>query len=113
MECFADIENVLINEVDNPNSVYLYLKGDVWCAYERSAYYLATMKKVVLEKEIIGDDYDIILLKAHLKMDDMSLPLSPGVSLKSVSDDKLQFNMNRNPEGFLEWKNRQLETFPA
>lgn len=41
MEQASDVvELVLPHEVDNPNNVYLYLEGDAWCAYERSAYYL-------------------------------------------------------------------------
>ena len=40
MEQASDVvELVLPHEVDNPNNVYLYLEGDAWCAYERSAYY--------------------------------------------------------------------------
>ena len=45
MEQASDVvELVLPHEVDNPNSVYLYLEGDAWCAYERSAYYLTQME---------------------------------------------------------------------
>jgi len=113
MESISKIEHVLLNEVDNPNKVYLYLEGDAWCAYERSAYYLAAIKQVCLEKEIIGDGYDVILLKAYFRIDEMSLPLSPGVSLKSVADDKLQFSMNKGVEGFPEWKRKQLEKLSA
>lgn len=44
MEQASDVvELVLPHEVDNPNNVYLYLEGDAWCAYERSAYYLTQM----------------------------------------------------------------------
>lgn len=110
MERISNIENVLLNEVDNPNNVYLYLEGDVWCAYERSAYYLAAFKSVSLEKEVIGDGYDVVLVKARFKVDEMSLPLSPGVSLKSIADDKLQFSISQGIEGFAEWKRRQLES---
>ncbi|MDH6313975.1 hypothetical protein M2137_002768 [Parabacteroides sp. PFB2-10] len=113
MERILDIENVLLNEVDNPNNVYLYLEGDVWCAYERSAYYLAAMRSVILGKEVIGGGYDVVLLKAEFRVDDMSLPLHPGVSLKLVADDKLQFSMNRSVAGFPEWKRQQLEKLSA
>lgn len=45
MEQASDVvELVLPHEVDNPNNVYLYLEGDAWCAYERSAYYLTQME---------------------------------------------------------------------
>ena len=51
MEQASDVvELVLPHEVDNPNSVYLYLEGDAWCAYERSAYYLTQMKLVADDK---------------------------------------------------------------
>lgn len=43
MERIADVEKVLMNEIDNLHGVYLYLEGDSWCAYERSAYYLAKL----------------------------------------------------------------------
>ena len=61
MEQASDVvELVLPHEVDNPNNVYLYLEGDAWCAYERSAYYLTQMEvSVVLKKEVIHDDYDV------------------------------------------------------
>lgn len=114
MERISDIENVLLNEVDNPNNVFLYLEGDAWCAYERSAFYLAGIKQsVVLEREVIGDGYDVVLLKAQFRIDEMSLPLSPGVSLKLVADDKLQFCMNQRVDGFPEWKRQQLEKLSA
>lgn len=49
MEQASDVvELVLPHEVDNPNSVYLYLEGDAWCAYERSAYYLTQMEVPVV-----------------------------------------------------------------
>ena len=44
MERIVDVEKVLMNEIDNLHGVYLYLEGDSWCAYERSAYYLAKLK---------------------------------------------------------------------
>ena len=49
MEQASDVvELVLPHEVDNPNNVYLYLEGDAWCAYERSAYYLTQMEVPVV-----------------------------------------------------------------
>ena len=51
MEQASDVvELVLPHEVDNPNNVYLYLEGDAWCAYERSAYYLTQMEVPVKER---------------------------------------------------------------
>lgn len=51
MERIADVEKVLMNEIDNLHGVYLYLEGDSWCAYERSAYYLAKLNvPVILQK---------------------------------------------------------------
>ena len=53
MEHAAQVEYVLVNEIDNQNGVHLYLEGNKWCAYERSAYYLAQLKvPVVIKKEI-------------------------------------------------------------
>lgn len=114
MERVSDIEVVLLNEVDNPNSVYMYLEGDTWCAYERSAYYLAEkLASVVIKKEVIGEGYDVVLLKAQFLVTDMCLPLSPGVALKSVADDKLQFCLDKRVDGFPEWKRKQLEKLSA
>ena len=31
MERIADVEKVLMNEIDNLHGVYLYLEGDSWC----------------------------------------------------------------------------------
>ena len=72
MEHAAQVENVLVNEIDNQNGVHLYLEGNKWCAYERSAYYLAQLKvPVVIKKEIVRDGYDVVLLKAFFEVDDM------------------------------------------
>ena len=38
MEHAAQVEYVLVNEIDNENGVHLYLEWNKWCAYERSAY---------------------------------------------------------------------------
>ena len=107
MEQASDVvELVLPHEVDNPNSVYLYLEGDAWCAYERSAYYL-------LKKEVIRSDYDVVLLKAFFAVNDMYLPLSPTAVLKLVADDKLQFQIRDRVEGFSEWKENELKKLSA
>lgn len=50
MELTSLVENVLVNEIDNQNGVHLYLEGNKWCAYERSAYYLAKLKVPVVIK---------------------------------------------------------------
>lgn len=72
MERIADVEKVLMNEIDNLHGVYLYLEGDSWCAYERSAYYLAKLNvPVILQKEVIREGYDVVLLKALFAVDDM------------------------------------------
>ena len=108
------VELVLPHEVDNPNNVYLYLEGDAWCAYERSAYYLTQMEvSVVLKKEVIHDDYDVVLLKAFFAVNDMYLPLSPTAVLKLVADDKLQFQIRDRVEGFSEWKENELKKLSA
>jgi hypothetical protein len=114
MERIIDIENVLLNEMDNPNNVYMYLEGDAWCAYERSAYYLAEkVSSVILRKEVVGGGYDVVLLKAFFPFDEMSAPLSSGMALKSLADDKIQFSLNENVGGFPEWKRKQLEKLSA
>lgn len=114
MELTSFVENVLVNEIDNHNGVHLYLEGNKWCAYERSAYYLAKLKvPVVIKKEIIREGYDVILLKAFFEVDDMCLPLAPKTVLKLVADDKLLFQINDNIDGFPEWKAGQLNKLPA
>ena len=71
MERIVDVEKVLMNEIDNLHGVYLYLEGDSWCAYERSAYYLAKLNvPVILQKEVIREGYDVVLLKALFAVDD-------------------------------------------
>ena len=95
-------------------SVFLYLEGDAWCAYERSAYYLTQMEvPVVLKKEVIRSDYDVVLLKAFFAVNDMYLPLSPTAVLKLVADDKLQFQIRDRVEGFSEWKENELKKLSA
>ena len=95
MERIVDVEKVLMNEIDNLHGVYLYLEGDSWCAYERSAYYLAKLNvPVILQKEVIREGYDVVLLKA-------------------LADDKLQFHMYDDIDGFPEWKASQLNKLPA
>ena len=110
MERIVDVEKVLMNEIDNLHGVYLYLEGDSWCAYERSAYYLAKLNvPVILQKEVIREGYDVVLLKALFAVDDMCLPLAPKMELKRVADDKLYDDI----DGFPEWKASQLNKLPA
>ena len=73
MEQASDVvELVMPHEVDNPNSVTLYLEGDAWCAYELSADYLTLMEVPVgLKKEVFRSDYDVVLLKAFFAGNDM------------------------------------------
>lgn len=114
MEVTSLVENVLVNEIDNQNGVHLYLEGDKWCAYERSAYYLAKLKvPVQIKKEVVRGGYDVILLKAFFTVDDMCLPLAPKTVLRQVADDKLLFQVNDSIEGFSEWKSFQLDKLPA
>lgn len=114
MEQSSDVEKVLIQEIDNQNGVYLYLEGNAWCAYERSAYYLATLNvPVILKKEIVRDGYDVILLKAFFAVSDMCLPLAPKTVLRSVADNNLMFQLKDRIEGFSEWKSAQLNKLPA
>ena len=46
-------------------------------------------------------------------VDDMCLPLAPKMELKRVADDKLQFHMYDDIDGFPEWKASQLNKLPA
>jgi hypothetical protein len=43
----------------------------------------------------------------------MCLPLAPKTELKKVADDKLQFHVYANIDGFPEWKASQLNRLPA
>jgi hypothetical protein len=114
MEKASDVEQVLMNEVDNPDGVYMYLEGDSWCAYERSAYYLSSLRvPVKLEKEVVRGGYDVVLLKAMFKTSEMTLPLSPMALLKQVSDDKVLFQIKDPARGFSQWKADQLRILSA
>ena len=101
MKQASDVESILLNEVDT------------WCAYERSAYYLAMEFPVVLDKEIVHDGYEVILMKASFNVDKMQLPLFRTAVLRTVADDRLLFQISRTVEGFVEWKEQQLRSLPA
>lgn len=110
MKHSSDVESILLNEVDNKKYVYLYLEDDCWCAYERSAYYLAVMKfPVKLDKEIIHNGNDVILMKASFSIKEMRLPLSRSVVLRTIADECLLFQIDKPIDGFIEWKNKQLD----
>lgn len=80
----------------------------------RIIYYLAKLNvPVILQKEVIREGYDVVLLKALFAVDDMCLPLAPKMELKRVADDKLQFHMYDDIDGFPEWKASQLNKLPA
>lgn len=109
MEKASYMEEILLNEIDNRRYIHLYLVGDTWCAFERSAYYLVAMEFPVNLEEIIYDDCVVILLKASFAVDEMRLPLSPSVALITMTDDHLCFQMDKKIGGFSEWKDKQLE----
>lgn len=113
MKQASDVESILFNEVDNKKYVYLYLEGDCWCAYERSAYYLAMEFPVVLNKEIVHDGYEVVLMKASFNIDEMRLPLFRSAVLRTVADDRLLFQISKTVEGFVEWKEQQLKGLSA
>lgn len=114
MKTISKVESVLSKEVNNPDSVYLYREGDVWCAYERSAYYLARLASPLsLVKEIIGGGYDVVLLKAVFHIDDMGSLASPFVQLQQISRNKILLRMKSCTEGFREWKEKQLRYLSA
>lgn len=109
MKDASDVESILLNEVNNKNCVYLYLEGDNWCAYERSAYYLTAMKfPVKLDKEIVRDGDDIILMKATFSIKEMHLPLCSSTILRTIADKRLLFQIDKPIGGFSEWKEKQL-----
>lgn len=113
MKQVLNVESILLNEVDNEKYVYLYLEGDNWCAYERSAYYLAKEFPVVLNKEIVHGGYEVILMKASFNIDKMRLPLFRSAVLKRVGDDQLLFQIPHTIDGFVEWKAELLDGMPA
>ncbi len=114
MKTVSKVESVLSKEANNPDSVYLYREGDVWCAYERSAYYLARLASPLqLAKEIIGGGYDVVLLKAVFHFDDMGSLSSPFIQLKRVSRNKMLLRLQSCAEGFREWKEKQLRHLSA
>ena len=103
-----------LEEKQSKKVCFSYKSLVVGCAYERSAYYLTQMEvSVVLKKEVIHDDYDVVLLKAFFAVNDMYLPLSPTAVLKLVADDKLQFQIRDRVEGFSEWKENELKKLSA
>lgn len=114
MKQISDVELILLNEVDNNRYVHLYLEGDTWCAYERSAYYLAVMDfPVSMDIEIVHDGYEVILMKASFNIAQMRLPLCRSVVLRTVADDRLLFQLDKPIDGFIEWKGEQLSGMPA
>lgn len=113
MKQTSEVELILLNEVNNKKYVYLYLEGDTWCAYERSAYYLAKEFPVILDKEIVHGGYEVILMKASFHIDEMQLPLFRTAVLRAVADDRLLFQIPNTVEGFVEWKERQLKGLSA
>lgn len=109
MQTVRIVETVLGNEIENPDGVYMYLEGDTWCAYERSAYYLASLLvPVKLKKEVIGEGYDVVLMKASLPTDSISIPLAPSVTLEKVADNLLFFRIRKEFDGFYEWKKEKI-----
>lgn len=110
MKQASDVESILLNEVDNKRYVHLYLEGDTWCAYERSAYYLATMKfPVNLKKEIVHSGYEVVLIKAYIHMEEMRLPLFRSAVLRTIDDKRLLFQIDKPIDGFVAWKEEQLK----
>lgn len=114
MKQVFDIELILLNEVDNKRYVYLYLEGETWCAYERSAYYLAVMNfPVSLDIEVVHDGYEVVLMKASFNIAQMRLPLCRSAVLRTVADDRLLFQLDKLIDGFVKWKRLQIGTKPA
>ena len=107
------VEKILINEVGNRESIYLYLEEGHWCAYESSAYYLIQLNAPVqLKKEIIRDGFDVILLKATVPHTYMNSSVTT-MHLKSFGETDAEFKLSGSIEGFSEWKMSQLKSFSA
>ncbi len=105
-----DIEHVLFHEIDNTNQIIMYLEGEDWCAYERSAFHLFRKKPTInICREVVADGYDVVLVKAFFPMEDLGDILS-GLTLKLVADGRLQFVLEERNDGFPEWKKTQLNS---
>ena len=109
MKRASDVELILLNEVENNRYVHLYLEGNTWCAYERSANF-----PVCMDIEIVHDDgCEVILMKASFNIDQMRLPLCRSTVLRTVADDRLLFQIDKPIVGFVEWKGGQVSRMPA
>jgi hypothetical protein len=107
-------KDILANEINNRNKIYLYLEGNTWCAYERSAYFLFQLHTpICLHKYIICEGSNVALLKVMFKVSDMQLPLSAKARLELVSDTDLRFGLKEMIGGFPEWKQQQLHVYYA
>ncbi len=111
----AEMVNILEKEMNNRNEIHLYLDGSYWLAYERSAYNLARLHvPVVMEREVIREGIDVILLKASFGINELHPFLTPSVELKLLSDNSIQFVIyTKSEEDFSQWKADQLSKLPA
>jgi len=104
------VVEVLTREIDNHRNVYLFLEGENWCAYERSAYYLYSLNvPLKIDKKIVNGGYEIILVKAHINKRDLDFPICNNAVLKSVSDTSLIFSIKDTFKDFISWKKEKLE----
>lgn len=111
------VENAILTEMDNQNGIYLYLENNNWCAYERSAYYLAAMSlPVELRKEIVKG-IDLIVLKAYFKIETVfeRLTLKPSkfVQLEQLADNLIKYQINISLNGFGDWRKQTLGSISA
>lgn len=114
MESITYMEKVLFNEVNNLKDIYLYLEGGLWCAYERSAYFLERLKvPVEIKVEIVRDGFDVILLKASIPANEGNLPIASAMQLENFDETDLHFKLCDGIEGFPEWKVSQINAFSA
>lgn len=114
MGAVSIVEKILVNEVENKQHVYLYLEGDNWCAYERSAYYLAQLNlPIQLQCEIVRDGYDVILLKACVPMNFLDMSKDSNMTLKRFGETDVEFKLLSDIYGFPEWKMSQLNVLSA
>ena len=100
MEQASDVvELVLPPEVDNPNNVYLYLEGDAWCAYERSAYYLSLIHIYKIDNLSYGTLDNLPKMVMSASADDVSVSGGKGFAILSLKRIYAMISVSVNTSG--------------
>lgn len=111
MPLHLTVENVLLIEIDNQNGIYLYRENEFWCAYERSAYYLAAMSlPVELKKEVVKG-IDLVVLKAYFRIETVFEQLTASskfAQLEQLADNSIKYQIHLSLNGFGDWKKQML-----